>query len=112
MEVSSGMATAFNRAAVLIGVNKTGGLPTLKDAAKGVGRMEAWARAQGFDTVEAITDDGGRTVDIGVIKRAINRIIDRGTDQLVVYFAGHGVNIQYGEYWLLTDAPRDTQAAV
>lgn len=33
-------------------------------------------------------------------------------DQLVVYFAGHGVNIRYGEYWLLSGAPEDTQEAV
>src|SRR5262249_7573479 len=31
---------------------------------------------------------------------------------LLVYFAGHGVNLQRQEYWLLTDAPDDSQAAV
>jgi hypothetical protein len=35
-----------------------------------------------------------------------------GVDQLVVYFAGHGVNINRGEQWLLTDAPVRTSAAV
>ena len=29
-----------------------------------------------------------------------------------MYFAGHGVNLQRQEFWLLTDAPDDSQAAV
>ena len=35
-----------------------------------------------------------------------------GADQLIVYFAGHGVNIGYAERWLLSDAPGDPNAAV
>ena len=73
--------------------------------------MEAWARAQGMDPVEVFTDEAG-PVDVTEIKRAVRRIVDHGADQLVIYFAGHGVNIRYQEYWLLSDAPRDTQAAV
>ncbi|MBK9170075.1 MAG: hypothetical protein IPM24_21800 [Bryobacterales bacterium] len=102
----------MRRAAVLIGVDKTGNLPLLRDAARGARRMEVWARSQGMDPVIALTDEGG-PVEIGAVKRAIREIVDLGTvEQLIVYFAGHGVNIRYGEYWLLTDAPRDTQAAV
>lgn len=103
----------MKRTAILIGVNKTGKLPLLQDAAKGARRMEEWARTQQFDTVEVFTDERGGAVDIGSIRRAIEKIVDSGTfDQLVIYFAGHGVNIRYGEYWLLSDAPRDPQAAV
>jgi Caspase domain len=99
------------RAAVLIGVDHSGDLPVLADAAQGARRMETWAHGQGMDPIEVLTDESG-PVDIGAIKRAVQRIVDAGTDQLIVYFAGHGVNIRYGEYWLLSDAPRDTQAAV
>ena len=103
----------MKRAAVLIGVDKTGNLPILQDAALGARRMEAWARSQNMASVDVFTDEGATGVDIGAIKRAIRAIVDSGTfDQLVIYFAGHGVNIRYGEYWLLTDAPRDAQAAV
>lgn len=102
------------RAAILIGVNKTGGLPVLSDAVEGARRMEAWALAQGMARkhVHLFTDDSG-PVEIGPIKKAIRALVDSGTiTQLVVYFAGHGVNIRYGEYWLLSDAPIDASAAV
>jgi hypothetical protein len=101
----------MKRAAVLIGVDKTGDLPRLRDAARGARRMEEWARRQGMNPVTLLTDEQN-PVDAGAIKRAIRDVVDAGADQLVVYFAGHGVNIQRGEYWLLSDAPRDSQAAV
>jgi hypothetical protein len=101
------------RAAVLIGVDRTGDLPVLKDAAKGARRMEEWAIAQGVGSVEVFTDENGGAVDVGAVKKAIKKIVDSGTvEQLVIYFAGHGVNNGYREYWLLSDAPADTQAAV
>ena len=103
----------MKRAAILIGVDRTGTLPPLGDAAKGARRMEDWARSQKMDSVEAFTDEGGGVVDVGSIKRAVRTLVDSRTfDQLIIYFAGHGVNIRYGEYWLLSDAPRDSQAAI
>jgi caspase domain-containing protein len=101
------------RAAVFIGVDRVGGMPPLKDAARGVRRMEQWARSQKIDVIEVFTDENDSSVEVGSIKKAIKRIVESGNiDQLIVYFAGHGVNIRYGEYWLLSDAPSDTQAAV
>jgi hypothetical protein len=101
------------RAAVLIGVDRTGGLQPLQAAAAGARGMEQWARGQHMDPIEVLTDEGGTKVAIRDIKDAVKRIIDAGTtEQLVVYFAGHGVNRNYGEYWLLSDAPDDTNAAV
>ena len=103
----------MKRAAVLIGVDRTGNLPVLHDAAAGARRLEVWAREQGFDPVDVITDEGGAPVEIAAIKKAVKAIVEKGTiDQLVVYFAGHGVNNARSEYWLLTDAPDDPQAAV
>jgi hypothetical protein len=64
------------------------------------------------DLVTVLTDETG-PVEVYDIKRAVRRIVDRaGVEQLVIYFAGHGVNIKYGEYWLLSHAPEDSQAAV
>jgi hypothetical protein len=101
------------RAAVLIGVDRTGALPPLKAAAAGAQSMAGWARKQEMDPVEVLTDADGGSVGVRDIKRAINRILDAGTtEQLVVYFAGHGFNRNYGEYWLLSDAPDDTNEAV
>ncbi len=102
------------RAAVLIGVDATGQLPKLHDAAAGARRMEQWALAQGIerDMVHVVTDEGG-PVDVGAIKRAIRAVVEPGTvSQLLVYFAGHGINLGMSEYWLLSDAPADPDAAV
>lgn len=104
----------MRRAGVFIGVNRTGTLPVLKDAVASAMRMAGdWAQRQGFDVIATITDDGGATVDIDRISTTIDGILAPGNiDQLVVYFSGHGVNIRYGEYWLLTKAPKNTNEAV
>ena len=78
--------------------------------------MHDWAVGQGMvspSQAKLITDAGGTKVTPDLIYDAIKEIIDGpGADQLILYFAGHGVNIRYGELWLLSDAPNDTQAAV
>jgi hypothetical protein len=104
------------RAGIFIGVDQTGNLQKLKDAAAGAKRMHAWAISQGMvdkESAQLITDTGGRKVDPNEIYDAIKEILDGpGVEQLVVYFAGHGVNINRGEQWLLTEAPVKTNAAV
>lgn len=106
----------MTRAGIFIGVDRTGGLRTLRDAAAGARRMHEWALTQGIlDNTHAklITDADGAKVRPDQIYDAITELIDGpGVDQLVVYFAGHGVNINRGERWLLSDAPRNTSAAV
>ncbi|MFZ6182394.1 caspase family protein [Nannocystis pusilla] len=101
----------MKRAAVIIGVDRTGGLPPLNDAAKGARRIEAWAKSQGIQPV-TLTDENGRRVELRQIKRSIDEIVDRGADQLIVYFAGHGINVGENERWLLSGAPRDADEAV
>src|SRR5882724_2050704 len=104
------------RAGVFIGVDRTGDLQVLKDAAAGARRMHDWALTQGMvdkSYAKLITDAGGKKVGPDSIYDAIKEIIDGpGADQLIVYFAGHGVNINRSEHWLLSDAPVRTSAAV
>lgn len=103
------------RAGVFIGVDKTGNLQRLNDAAAGAARMHAWALDQGLDPANAtlITDAGGKRVTPDAIYDAVKALLDGpGVDQLILYFAGHGVNINRQEQWLLTDAPVRTSAAV
>jgi hypothetical protein len=104
------------RAGLFIGVDKTGGLQRLHDAAAGAERMYRWALAQGMAErthAKLVTDAGGRRVTPDAIYDAVKEILDGpGVDQLIVYFAGHGVNINRSEHWLLTDAPARTSAAV
>jgi hypothetical protein len=102
----------MKRAAVIIGVDKTGDLPRLNDAARGAQLVETWAHEQKMDPVHLFVDTKD-PVEIGAIKKAIAKMVnDRNVSQLVIYFAGHGFNKQRNEYWLLSDAPVDTQAAV
>jgi hypothetical protein len=104
------------RAGVFIGVDKTGNLQKLNDAASGAKKMHDWALGQGMvDRTQAklITDSQGK-VSPDLIYDAIKDILDDGPyiDQLIIYFAGHGVNINRNEHWLLTDAPVRANAAV
>src|SRR5688572_11941264 len=106
----------MRRAGVFIGVDRTGQLQTLNDAAAGAERVHRWALGQGMsDGTQAIliTDRGGKKVTPDMIFDAIKSVIDGpGVDHLLVYFAGHGVNINRSEHWLLSDAPGRPSAAV
>lgn len=103
----------MQRAAVLIGVKKTGDLPELQAVRPSIERMAEWARLQGFEEklLKVVTDEK-KPVTVDKITAAIKSIISRGTvEQLIVYFSGHGFNID-SEYWLLSDAPKDSNAAI
>lgn len=103
------------RAGIFIGVDKTGDLPQLHDAAGGARRMWQWALGQGMKESHAklITDTDINPVTPDHIYDAVKEILDGPkVDQLIIYFAGHGVNIARNEHWLLTEAPRKTSAAV
>jgi hypothetical protein len=104
---------SMQRAAVLIGVKKTGNLPELQAVSSSVNAMALWAKAQRFDEklVRVVSDDKG-PVTAQQLKEEIGSLVDRGTvEQLILYFSGHGFNIE-SEYWLLSGAPKDTEAAV
>jgi len=99
---------------VLIGVSQTGNLQTLKAVHEGVRAMQRWALGQGLDRdlVKVLSDEDG-PVEAARVKKAVKEIVDLTTvHQLIVYFSGHGVNISRGEYWLLSGAPEDSNAAV
>lgn len=103
------------RAGVFIGVDRTGGLQRLHDGAAGAVKMREWALRQGMRPEDAvlITDSDGATVTPDDIYAAISGIVNGpGVDQLLIYFAGHGVNLNRGEQWLLSDAPVRSSAAV
>jgi hypothetical protein len=99
------------RAAVVIGVNKSGGLPVLRAAVSGAKSMAEWLTGEGFE-VKLIVDDN-QPVTATAIKRAVTSLVDRGTlTQLIIYFSGHGVAFGKSEFWLLTGAPDDLDEAV
>lgn len=104
------------RAGIFVGVDRTGHLPLLHDAAEGARRMRDWAVGTGMVApaqAVLLTDADGATVTPDQIYEAIAGIVaGPGVDQLLLYFAGHGVNINRGEVWLLSGAPERTAAAV
>jgi hypothetical protein len=103
------------RAGIFIGVDQTGGLQRLRDAAAGAQRMHTWAVQQGMEDgthAKLITDAAGKVVPDQIFD-AIDAVTKgAGVDQLILYFAGHGVNISRNEHWLLSDAPAKPSAAV
>jgi hypothetical protein len=103
------------RAGIFIGVNQTGNLPRLNDAAASATRLHAWAVSQGMiDGVSAvlITDDTSPVTPdqlIGAVEKVIAEV---APEQLIVYFAGHGVVLRRSEQWLLTNAPQNANHAI
>jgi caspase domain-containing protein len=104
------------RAGLFIGIDRVPGLPSLRDAARGARVMHQWALGQGMadgSRAKVITDEDGRSVTVDQIQDAVDVLLSgSGLDQLVVYFAGHGVYVQNEELWLLSNAPRRRQQAI
>ena len=102
---------AKKRGAVVIGVNKTGGLIPLNSAATSADMFANWLKSEGFE-VKVITDDT-EPVTPQQIADAISSFVEPGNcHQLVIYFSGHGYWKNDAELWLLTNAPADANAAV
>jgi len=106
----------MKRAVILIGVHKPGGgLKPLKTVGECVALMKQWAYNQGIPSslVVSFTDlvDDER-VTAPPILDVVRKFGEVGVEKLVVYFAGHGFASNKGDYWLLSDAPEDSNAAV
>lgn len=101
------------RAAICIGVNRAGGMTTLRAATKGARDVAAWATAQGCDVKLLVDDDEQEVYSVQIFK-AIQAVVEAGTyEQLLIYFSGHGILLAPGtEYWLLSGAPQNANEAV
>ena len=110
------LATAYawlmNKAAVVIGVNKTGGLTPLGSAADEAERVARWLAGEGFD-VKKLTDAKHPVTSAAVVKAfdAIVTVPPR-YHLLVVYFSGHGYWQSRSDIWLLSGAPKQTAEAI
>jgi hypothetical protein len=75
----------MKRALVAIGVDKTGGLPTLNAAVDGASKIAEWAASQGFD-ISLLTDKLG-PVTLAAVTTTIHELVSKRVyDQIVVYF--------------------------
>lgn len=101
----------MSKFAVVIGVDRTGDLPVLRDAASGAQTVAAWLSGEGFSVYPFI--DKGGPVKVGAIFEAVKGICDKGiAELLIVYFSGHGYLNDGSEHWLLSNAPDNPNEAV
>lgn len=110
--MASWLREMAKRAAVVIGIDKTGGMTPLNAAVICARRVVTWLRSEGYDVV-CLTDETD-AVTLRDVKTAIKRFvtIPVSYEQLVVYFTGHGQYHTFSDFWLLTDAPGDPDEAV
>lgn len=103
----------LRRAAIVIGLDQTGDLPTLNDAVSGARAFGDFLEEEGFDPVHRFLSSDG-PVRTTALKQAVRGLVEPGNlDQLVIYFAGHGLRLPpANEIWLLSDAPDDLDAAI
>lgn len=100
------------KAAVVIGVNKTGNLTPLDSAARSAKEMATWLENEGFD-VECLTDQE-TSVTTQQVKDAIKKFVTVPAryHMLLVYFSGHGQWHARTDHWLLSGAPVDNSEAI
>ena len=100
------------KAAVVIGVDKTGRLTPLKSAASGAEAVAKWLQGEGYD-VECLTDKSG-PVQQQQIRDAVGKFatLPARYSLLVVYFSGHGYWNARTDIWLLSGAATDGAEAI
>lgn len=103
--------------AILIGVNQIPGMPYLASPCSYAIKMKEWAEQQGYitalfaDEPEDAPTAGG--CSRSEILKTIRDLTATGTDQLVIYFAGHGVERAPGEdIWLLPGYADDPSESI
>ncbi|MGI8570980.1 MAG: caspase family protein [Methylocella sp.] len=102
----------MKRAAVIIGVNKTGVLTPLKSAALGAKRVAEWLDKEKFE-IKLLTDDEGPVTSLAVEEATKGLVTLPASNQLlVVYFSGHGLWHLGSDVWLLSGAPESVNQAI
>lgn len=106
----------MRRAALLIGVDRTGGLTPLHSAAAGARRIADWLQKDWFpdgqtnsanSSIICLTDGNGKSVTISEVSTALKTLVTNPPryDLLLVYFSGHGLWQARSDVWLLSGAP-------
>ncbi|MEM7274946.1 MAG: caspase family protein [Actinomycetota bacterium] len=101
------------KAAVVIGVDKTGGgYEPLEGAAAGAVEVAEWLETESYD-VELLTDLDG-PLHASAVRDALKMYVTEPPryELLVVYFSGHGIWHARSDRWLFSDAPTDTSDAI
>ncbi|MGO4519018.1 caspase family protein [Dyella sp. 2RAF44] len=97
---------------LIIGVRQSGRLPVLDGAWSDAHAFANWAKASERNyKVYLVTDEDG-PVTIDRIKDVVSELLSDDVSRLLVFYSGHGICSQAGDYWLLTNYDRDSDEAV
>lgn len=106
----------INKHAVLIGINDVPKMEYLDTPSYYAIQMQNWAIDQGYKTKLFVDVPNGEITGICSrieILKAICNIIEQGTDQLLIYFSGHGVEHTAGnDVWLLPNYENDSSDCI
>jgi len=99
--VSCSPAWAEKRVALVIGISKYQSVPRLVNPARDADAMSVLFKKAGFDVVES-----GRDLGISDLRKSIRLFSDtsRDADISVVYYAGHGIEVDGTNYLVPADA--------
>ena len=99
--MSTEQALADKRVALVIGMSRYQQVPRLTNPARDADAMTALFRKAGFDTV-----DSRRDLGISDLRRAVREFseVSRDADIAVVYYAGHGIEVDGTNYLVPADA--------
>ena len=99
--ISADPALADKRVALVIGMSKYQQVPQLTNPARDADAMSALFKSAGFDVV-----DSERDLGISDFRRVIREFSEtaRDADIAVVYYAGHGIEVDGVNYLIPADA--------
>lgn len=99
--ISAGPALAEKRVALVVGMSQYKQVPRLANPARDADAMTALFKTAGFDVV-----DSRRDLGISDLRRAVREFseISRDADIAVVYYAGHGIEVDGTNYLVPADA--------
>jgi hypothetical protein len=101
----------MSRVAIVIGVNKPKAPAPLQGAVSDAIGFATWIAKQGFETTSFVDDKN--PVTFASIFAEVERVVNAGTySQMVIYFAGHGLQNGGSEMWLLSGAPDNSGEAI
>jgi Caspase domain len=99
------------RLAIVIGVNKPKAPAPLKGAVEDAKKFAKWIGRQGFD-VKPFIDDAAPVTFAAIFDEVERAVEARTYSQIVLYFAGHGLQNGGSEIWLLSGAPNNPNEAI
>ena len=98
--------------ALVIGIRKSGQLPALDGAIADAKAFAEWASSPSQAYITSIVTDETEPVTVDRLKHEIKKILEEDISKLLIFYSGHGISAQAGDYWLLSHYDRDGEEAV